>query len=132
MPKTIQAWFRRQADRRVPTAPLIPTSKTRQLYLKSNFTHQFKKRLIAKDANWAIPPKQLRKTFATWISRQSPRPSPEHVETWMGHLSALVSRITARHYMQPYTEDELQTIATLIERFLKMTLHPDPTIRTKR
>ena len=44
-----------------------------------------------------LPPKCLRKSFATWAIDADI--NPLHVEAWIGHRSALVSLITGRHYL---------------------------------
>lgn len=63
----------------------------------------------------AKPPKMLRKAFSTWGVSYLP---PRHVETFLGHVSGLVSNVTARHYLADVRLEELRPTADIIHRII--------------
>lgn len=65
----------------------------------------------------ALPPKHLRKSFATWaIEAGIPQ---RHVEAYLGHLAGEVAAVTARHYLASARLIELRPVAQDLDRHIR-------------
>jgi integrase len=93
---TLGQWFRDAVMRSAPGAPAV----LRQL-----------------------PPKSLRKSFATWATRR--KLDRDHIERYLGHDNPWTPRITEHHYLADHEAEELRPFAAEISKALstRICLH---------
>jgi integrase len=137
LPPTLAAWWRELAGNRAADAPLL---MARSNHPSRNHTNRpghlggraFRDNSFAqwlgpklKDlAGRALPPKHLRKTFATWAPRAGMH--GRDVERYLGHASPFLAAVTSERYHSREAADDLRPAMALIERTLHHALQPGP------
>ena len=116
LPPMLLAWIRPLVEDREPDKPLLLTKSPRRPpgpFNPTSWGHWLAP-LMESATGRRMPPKRLRGSFATWT--MSAKLPPRLIESYLGHTSALVLRVTARHYLAAAAIEELRPAALLIDR----------------
>lgn len=113
IPAVVRPWLEALVSGRSAEAPLLCTHHRGKPgpFSRATYGHWLGPTL-ARATGRALPPKCLRKTFATWALDAGL--DERLLEAWLGHRSGLVAAVTARHYLQKVQARRLVEFAEAI------------------
>lgn len=118
IPATVLRWVKDLARGRPATQPLFLNDRG-EPFNEETWSKWFA-RMLPEVFDKPLQPKALRKSFATWTARAGI--DVQHVEAYLGHDSALVAKVTSRHYLGDWLVLQLRPTAAKIDAQLVAAL----------
>ncbi|MBE7558248.1 site-specific integrase [bacterium] len=130
IPRVVRPWLEALREgRRSPEAPLLLTRYRRPGPFTADTFGHWLGPILARVTGRALPPKCLRKTFATWALEAGL--DEYRVEAWLGHRAGNVAGVTSRHYLAIIRGRKLQELAAQIDAIVAPLLAGAPPAATR-
>lgn len=109
----------------VPSPFLVRSDSRRNTEMRAFSDSGFWKWLqptLKEQTGVALPAKNLRKSFSTWLRDSLPVGKRDLMEAWLGHRTSLALPVTSRHYLADVQVEQLRPVAEIVEKTVAATM----------